>query len=385
MKSCEYCGEQNERSATQCRGCGAELHVVATAETRTDSLAPKLVESDAIQATFAFADGFHRVDWNSVSRWIEANVGPLQKEEAWNEVALVWVNRLREDLGGQYFLLQSTRTILLCEQPLNTAEWLLAYAGTAADSIREHLGAVAWNGALGKHVVLVFSDDDDYYQYLSYHCPDGEQAASGGVCIHSGYTHIALPWRSAEDAANAVVHELTHDCLSHLSLPLWLKEGVAVTLEKGIGPPPRPLTESEQDSVWSAAINWRPPTMWHELAERHFGFWTEQNIQSFWAGTSFYTPGDPNELSYSLAEVFVKLLSERSDRRAFLAFLQTARHEDAGQTAALDLMGVDLGEIAGTFLSEGNWRPQRKAMIACWEATGWRKSETNTTCGRRPI
>jgi len=41
----------------------------------------------------------------------------------------------------------------------------------------------------------------------------------------------------------------------------------------------------------------------------------------------------------------------------------------------MDILGVDLGEIAGTFLGEGNWRPQRKAMIACWESAGWKKDE----------
>ena len=109
------------------------------------------------------------------------------------------------------------------------------------------------------------------------------------------------------------------------------------------------------------------------MAERHFAFWTEENIQSFWAGTSFYQPGDPNELSYSLAEVLVKLLSERGDATAFRTFLQAARQNDAGQTAAFEILGADLGETAGTFLGEGNWRPQRKTMIACWEAAGWEK------------
>src|SRR5213594_12600 len=31
------------------------------------------------------------------------------------------------------------------------------------------------------------------------------------------------------------------------------------------------------------------------------------NIQTFWAGTSFFVPGDSNELSYSLAEVFLNV------------------------------------------------------------------------------
>ena len=111
--------------------------------------------------------------------------------------------------------------------------------------------------------------------------------------------------------------------------------------------------------------------MWDELAEQHFAFWNEQNIQTFWAGTSFHIPGESNELSYSLAEVFMKLLSERTTLEHFRTFLEAARQDDAGQTAAIDILGVDLGDIAMTFLGEGNWRPQRTAMTSCWKAAGW--------------
>jgi hypothetical protein len=256
---------------------------------------------------------------------------------------------------------------------LEVARRLLDYAGRAAITIKTQLGSAAWSGTFGKDVVLVFSDQDDYYQYLSHHTPDGEQAASGGVCIHSGYTHIALPWQDEPDAANAIIHELTHDCLAHLPLPVWLNEGVAVTLQKAIAPSARAIGQSEQSALYADTIGWRAPIMWDELAERHFAFWTEEKVQSFWAGTSFYQPGDPNELSYSLAEVLVKLLSERGNATSFRTFLQAAQQNDAGQTAALEIIGADLGEIAGTFLGEGNWRPQRKAMIACWEAAGWGK------------
>lgn len=320
-----------------------------------------------------FENGFHRADWDAIRKWIAASVSPVDAEAAWSEAALLWVNQLRDDLGGDYLVTQSRQTILLCDQPLETARWLLDYAGRTEQTIQAQLGEVAWSGASGKDVILVFSDEDDYYQYLSHHSPDGEQAKSGGVCIHSGYTHIAVPWRDENDVANAIVHELTHDCLAHLPIPLWLNEGVAVTLQKAIAPLPRGIAQSDQDALYSASVNWNPPMMWDELAERHFAFWNEENVQSFWAGTSFSEPGEPNELSYSLAEVFVKLLSERGNAAAFHAFLQAARYEDAGQTGALDILGADLGEIAGTFLGEGNWRPQRKAMIACWESAGWGK------------
>jgi hypothetical protein len=323
-----------------------------------------------------FADGFHRVNWELVHGWIDGHVdtgGDIEK--IWDEAALLWVNQLREDIGGDYVVFKSKQTILLCDQAKDVAEWLLNYAGRAAATIKEHLGETAWQGAFGRDVVLVFSDEDDYYHYLAYHSLDGEQAASAGVCIHSGYTHIALPWRDAFDAANAIVHELTHDCLSHLPLPLWLNEGVAVTLQKSVAPPTRGLGQSDQDALFAAAISWKAPIMWDELAERHLEFWTEERIQSFWAGTAFFEPGEANELSYSLAEVFLKLITERTDRESFRAFLEAAHQQDAGQTAAIDILKTDLGDVAGTFLGKGNWRPQRKAMMACWEAAGWNQTD----------
>jgi len=374
MIACTYCGRANEDSAVHCRECGTELTALVGSKALSrlsnqefsgpdvpdkavhfDPLqlpGPRLINPAELDGAFQFEDGFHRADWKVIREWIDSRIAPPDMDEAWNEAALLWVAKLRDDLGGNYFVIQSRQTVLLCDQPLETARRLLDFAGRTATTIKECLDTTAWSGAFGKDVVLVFSDQDDYYQYLSYHTPDGEQATSGGVCIHTGYTHIALPWYDELIAANTIVHELIHNCLAHLPLPLWLNEGMAVTLEKAIAP---------------AA---HATVMWDELADRHFAFWTEETIQSFWAGTSFSQPGDPNELSYSLAEVFVKLLSERGEAAAFRAFLQAAHRDDAGQTAAMDVLGADLGGIAGTFLGEGNWRPLRKAMVACWEAAG---------------
>ena len=379
MRDCTSCGKPNDAAASHCFECGAELPAAPIQHALPDVPAPKLIVPAELAAAFSFQESFHRVDWDLVRQWIDSHLSPADREEAWNEAALLWISKLGEDLGGDYIILQSPQTVLLCDRPLETARWLLDYAGRAAVTIKEHLGDTAWQGAFAKAVVLVFSDDDDYYQYLAHHTPDGEQAASGGVCIHSGYTHIAVLWRDELEAANVIIHELTHDCLAHLPLPLWLNEGVAVTLQRAIAPTPRGLGQSEQDALYAASIDWRAPIMWDELAERHFAFWTEKPIQAFWAGTSFYQPGEGNELSYSLAEVFLRLLIERTDRNSFRAFLESAQQDDAGQTAAMDILAIDLGEIARTFLGEGDWRPQRKAMIACWDAAGWKKRHQDGT------
>ena len=103
-----------------------------------------------------------------------------------------------------------------------------------------------------------------------------------------------------------------------------------------------------------------------ELRDRHLAFWNRESIQKFWAGVSFDQPGDSNELSYSLAEIVVNLMMSRPED--FRAFLRLAQWGDAGQTAALDCLGMDLGQVMGTFLGEGDWRPCRKPMVAFWQA-----------------
>ncbi len=320
--------------------------------------------------------GFHRVDWEIVREWIEGNVSAPDWARVWNEAALIWVTKLRDDLGGAYFVAESPQTILLSAQSRETAQRLLNYAGRAAATIREQLGLAAWGGATTRDVILVFSEDDDYYEYIAFHTPDGEHAASGGVCIHSGYTHMAVPWRNELDAVNAIVHELSHDCLAHLRLPLWLNEGVALTLQRALAPAAPALGQNEQDAFFAASIGWRPPIMWDELAERHFAFWDDDNIQEFWAGTSFHKPGDSNELSYSLAEVLLKTITDQAKRPAFLEFLQGAEQGDAGQSAAIKILQVQLGEIAGKFLGEGDWQPKRSRMIELWEQAGWIDGDT---------
>jgi hypothetical protein len=104
----------------------------------------------------------------------------------------------------------------------------------------------------------------------------------------------------------------------------------------------------------------------HELRDRHLAFWNAESIQKFWTGVSFGEAGDSNELSYSLAEIIVNLLLSQS--KNFGEFVKHADWHDAGQTAALDVFGSDLGATAGTFLGEGSWCPRRKAMVECWEA-----------------
>jgi len=144
-----------------------------------------------------------------------------------------------------------------------------------------------------------------------------------------------------------LAHELTHNCVVHLKLPLWLNEGLAEMFERTVA-------------------DARDPVLDYDLKERHLAFWNSETIQEFWSGISFQKPGDSNQLSYSLAQIVLSLLLEKPGDWG--SFLKQAQWGDAGQTAAMDCLGTDLGEVMSTFLGEGDWRPRRKAMVALWES-----------------
>ena len=89
-----------------------------------------------------------------------------------------------------------------------------------------------------------------------------------------------------------------------------------------------------------------------ELAERHRNHWNEGNIQRFWVGKTYDEPGDGSELSYSLGEILVTLVSEKGT--AFAGFVQAADWRDAGQDAAVNFLGQGLEEVLAGFLGPGD-------------------------------
>ncbi len=294
---------------------------------------------------FKTAEGFSRPNWEMVHEYIKATVPQNDLSAAWNYVAIKWLEELAADLGGNARVCQSDQFYCLSDLDDGTTRSIMAYAESVVVTIRGYLRMTAWSGYHGKHVLLLFSDPDDYYAYISHFDRDGKHILSGGVFIRRGFAHIALPYTDTLDAQHVLVHELAHNLLCHLRIPLWLNEGLAVVIE---------------DQVTRRGL-----IMDGELADRHRSYWNEMNIQGFWAGTTFDIPGEDSELSYSLAEVLVSLLSAKG---AFDEFIKAADWRDAGQDAAINILGQGLDEFAGGFLGPGNWRPRRKALKDYWKA-----------------
>ena len=308
---------------------------------------PEFIDLNELEGAFDFEEGFSRPNWPLISKTVRERTARDDWDRAFTEAARQWVMQIQSDLGGEYAVSESRRFLLLSELETDSRRGILAHAEQTRDSIRECLGDAAWSPNCGKHVIILFSEEDDYYQYLSYFHKDGIHPASGGCLIRKRYVHIAAPYQP-RGCRTMLAHELAHNLVVHLPLPLWLNEGLAVTFQRGNGARGQPLLADP------------------DLQPRHIDYWNEKTIQEFWAGVSFHKPGDSNELSYSLAEILLTLLLEK--RWDFPAFLKQANWRDAGQTAAMNFLGVDLGAVAGTFLGKGDWRPRRKAMVELWEA-----------------
>lgn len=348
MKVCSYCGQENDEVFTHCSDCGTQFAVEMAPATATGEERPArrltLINLDDLPGSFNFKEGFSRPDWTVIEKAIEVLPGYDTRRLAWDDVTLQWVDKLAGELGGGYGVLECERCLFVSDLDQQVAKRLLHFSTSAIAKIVESLGGVAWEGFEGFHVFLILQEEDDYYQYLSAFYSEGEHPKSTGIHIREGLPHIACFYHDETSTAQIIVHELVHHSIHHLPVPTWLHEGLAITIER--------MITSQGHQVLT-----------FDLPEGHHHFWNEKTIQRFWAGTSFDEPGEPNELSYSLAEVLLHLLAKK--REDFLAFVRTADYHDAGQTAALDCLGTCLGEAVGTFLGPGNWRPQRKAIADC--------------------
>jgi len=381
MKKCAYCGQEYPDDAVRCSTDGEllsgggqlrDLESVTGEESRKEATPrpaqadsawrPRLIDLRRVEGAFDFEEGFSRPNWKVIGEAIQHTVSTEDLPGAWTEAALQWVEQVRSDLGTEYLVRSSRTFILLSALGASTADQLLAFAEGTLDHIYATLKDAAWRSGYGKHVILLFTEDDDYYQYVSYFYSDGIHPTSGGCLIPKDYVHIAMPYLDGRNIRRVLLHELVHNSVVHLPLPLWLNEGLAVVLDR-------------------TAATGRQTMLDHELRDRHLAFWNSENIQKFWSGISFGEPGDSTALSYSLADILVYLLLSQS--KEFVAFLKEAHWEDAGQTAAVDVLGTDLGQTAATFLGEGNWRPNRKAMVDCWKATKTADEKPHQSPGRR--
>ena len=199
-------------------------------------------------------------DWEAMAKQEQAEWTEARKDAFWSEVALQWLGRMATEWEHGYRVQASREFLLLSALPAREAKVFLEFCESARKRILRFLDGIASVHGSGKHVVIVFDDQDDYYDYVSNYYPDGgEYAMSSGMFIDAGYGHFVL-WAGELHAMEPVIaHELTHCLVSHLPLPAWLNEGIAVNSEHRIFP----------QLAHPNAQQYFP----HEMMAKHAGFW----------------------------------------------------------------------------------------------------------------
>jgi len=281
-------------------------------------------------------DGYPRPDWTAIGDVISKSP-ESEARDLWCAAARTWLELTAKHLGSPYRVLETPSFLFL--MPLNErdAGLISTFAEKALRQILVKLEGLAEIDVYGKRVIMVFATQDAYYAYSAYFYPEGEHPLSAGVFLNAEYGHIAIPFADIAEIEATVAHELTHDCLRLLPIPLWLNEGLAVTIENEI-------------------CGNHPLRMEADRLREHAEFWNEDTIQEFWSGESFGRVDQGIGLSYELARYCIRALAH--DLPSFITFAQRASAADGGEAAAMEVYEGSLGGLIEQFFGPGNWSPR---------------------------
>ena len=304
--------------------------------------------SPPLDEWFVVVNGMPQPLWWHVSAWIRAEVAEADRHVFWQDFIREWLRRFASVLGKQYSIAESEHFHMLSTLSGDSEGDALKLLERTRKRILHILGdRIALRGTVGKHLILRFGTDDEYFRYVSHWEAEGETAASGGMCIYKHYSHIAIFEPGVFGVINhTLAHELAHDLTFHLPHPVWLREGIAMFFETDIS------------GGQGLRLN-------KDLVSQHRAFWNPETIQRFWIGESFSSV-DGQHVSYSLADTLFRLIRSevRPSEDAASRFTLAADWNDAGHSAALNYLGIGLDEVAAIFLGPGDWRPKPEIWTA---------------------
>ena len=283
-------------------------------------------------------------DWPALWAGLEPLPSDAERERVWRGHGHRWLSKIVAVLGGDFALHEVGGFWVVSSQHAKYVERVGRLLQGARRRILADLDGIARDPLHSRLAVLWLDNEEIYYDYISRTYPDaGEFAFSGGSFLSGGYPHFVFPhYEEFRELERLMSHELTHALVSHLPLPLWLNEGIAVTMEEVI------------------AGGWRARGV-VEMLKEYPGFWNEETIQEFWSGRSFSRGDEGNGLSYGLAHLLALNFAHDFDR--FRGFTLAANAADAGESAARNHLGISLGDMVGALLGEGDWVPKPERWV----------------------
>jgi hypothetical protein len=294
-----------------------------------------------ISSHFPESDGYCHPDWLALYERMKESQDEEHWDNIWTKLARRWLTKLHRNLGGSYQCFETQNFLLVVDASRMVALDIGKFAENALKKIGELLIPAA-QGEGPPHVILAFSSEETYYDYISYFYGDGESPMSSGVYLSGeGYPHFAFPIQKYTSYRATIAHELTHACLSHLRLPLWLNEALAMRMEESM------------QVAFDSQIN-------EEKIEKHFKFWNAETIQTFWSGESWKLVGDSNELSYSLATILWRKIEVdmEATREEIGTYIEYAKSEDASEGSLRNVFEMGLEDLVADFLGDGDWAPK---------------------------
>lgn len=290
---------------------------------------------------------FPHPHWDRVAAWLETAFPEDQWDAAWTTVAREWALHLTKAVGPGQQLFDSPHFLLSATVREAKANEVLQFLESTYRRIRQAMPFIDDEGMLyGKCLVLIFGDTHRFYEYLSdFMEEEGEFGTAGGVYLNRGYGHFAMPSDDLTRYTDVLSHELSHAMVSHLDLPPWLNEAIAMTVE---------------DSITCR----NPYILDREMIRRHRDYWTSERMQAFWKGDSFMFPDEGQELSYHLALfLFAALLAGgETPTEDVQAFILRAKYRDAGASAFEDVFGLPIEEAFSQLLGQGDWKPRNYGL-----------------------
>jgi len=290
-----------------------------------------------VQDYIRFNENFPRVDWPGVYEYVDNKYPNKESHALWCGIANFWLEQLKNSLHGGYTVAETENFMLLHSE---TESYINTFSSSLENILRKiinTLEGIASDEGYGKYVVLIFGNQDLYYDYiLDYYPHQGEFSPSSGVFTNEGYGHFVFPSQAIDFSEPIAAHELTHSLMSHLPLPTWLNEGIAVSTENAL-----------YDSA--------PLILNNKVMSKLYHYWSRNDIQKFWSGESFYMAGDGSQLSYQLSQIMVNHLSK--DYGCFREFCNTVSYVDSGGEAFLKVYGSTLEELIVGYFGPGMWAP----------------------------
>lgn len=287
------------------------------------------------------ADGLLHLDDERVEEWVDVSFPLDERRDAWNRVCANWLDRLAEELPGNYRGIESDHFFLVADLDKGRRDDLIRLAEHAWSSLQQVLGTAVRLSSPGKQVVIAFNSRKTMFQFAGPYLPEGKLASFAGLYIHQICPLVLL--QDNGGVSSALVHELLHAAVAHLSLPQWLDEGLAQSFEVDHGVTPEfVLTPEEANNCRS--------------------YWRKKGLDRFWSGEGFHRQGRCSAESYRLARILARLLLDdakpgwwglgRARQQKLIRFLETARVDDAGDAAARDALGYGIVSLAERFLGQ---------------------------------